>query len=101
MVLRPVTWIQKEFVKPAVTQSKGPPAAHEDDFGRVLGSASSGSREISVDSDMRTSDDAGEMRKVRKAVAPLKLRTGIPNLFGLASLYLLSELTDVRLRPAV
>jgi hypothetical protein len=32
---------------------------HEDDFGRVLGSALSGSRETSVDSDIHTGDDAG------------------------------------------
>lgn len=74
-----------EFVKPAVTQSKEPPAAHEDDFGRVLGLALSSSKETSVDSDMRTSDDAGEMRKTRKAGAPLKVRTGDSYVFGLAS----------------
>ena len=59
-----------------------------------------GSGETAVDSDRRTGDDAGETTENPDDRAPLK--SGLAFLRIRARfLYLLSELTDVWLRPAI
>ena len=89
-----------EFISRPSLRLRNHPAAHKDEFGRVLGSALSGSSETSVDSDIHTGDDAGgnvENPESRCATESLDRFLCIRVRF----LYLLSELTDVRLRPAV